>query len=281
MTTCNAQRPATLLLGGPAADESRESLIFTPAFPCGVEANATTGEATPLTSIMVYDGCVGEECPGDLVLVSGHVQTLRQERSGHIGPLVMEDCQANVARKQPRVKLRITHCSSMTSLIIDSDSSVAVPAGKVWIEALVPGANPNDVSFAFGRWQEYGSLNVPVQMWEDTRLEVRACPLRGCCPCGTLSERLLFVFDGELDGILLTPRGARELAVSVESLGVPADIRVEYLSQLTAASRVGSDTFAANDREAVTIFGDAPAINLSLPADEDFAAYVRWKVCGP
>lgn len=281
MTTCNAQRPVTLLLGGPAASEGRQSLVFTPAFPCGVEQNYTTGEQAPLVSIMLYDGCVGEDCPGDLVLISSRVQTLRQERSGVIGPVVMDDCGANVARKQPRVKLRITHCSSMTSLIIDSDSQVAVPAGKVWIEALVPGPSALDVSFANGRWQQYGSLTVPVQLWEDTRLEVYACPLRGCCPCGTLSERMAFVFEGAFDGRLITPRGARELAVSVDSLGVPADIRVEYLSQLAAASRIGADTFAANDREAVTIFGDAPAINLVLPADENFNAYVRWEVCGP
>jgi hypothetical protein len=280
MNTCNAQRPATLLLGGAAASEGRESLIFTPAHPCGVETNATTGEVAPLTSIMVYDGCVGEECPGDLVLISSRVQTIRQERSGVIGPFQMVDCGANVARKQPRVKLRVTHCASNTSLVIDSDSSIAIPAGKVWIEALVPGASALDVSFANGRWQEYGSLNVPVQLWEDTRLEVRACPLRGCCPCGTLSERMRFVFEGVLDGILLTPRGARELAVSVTSLGVPADIRVEYLSRLDAASDFGADTLAANDRDVVPLFGDAPAIALVLPADEDFDAYVRWKVCG-
>lgn len=281
MNTCNTQRPATLLLGGPAASESRESLVFTPEFPCGVEANYTTGEQTPLTSIMVYDGCVGEDCPGDIVLISGRVQSFRQERTGTIGPFVMEDCASNVARKQPRVKLRVTLCSSMTSLIIDSDSQVAVPAGKVWIEALVPGASALDVSFANGRWQQYGTLTVPVGVWEDTRLEVRACPLRGCCPCGVLTNRMLFV-DGPIDPQLIVPRGARTLAVSASALGVPADIRVDYLADLqNAASVIGGDTLAANNRNPVTLFGDAQAITLTHPTDEAFAAFVRWEVCGP
>lgn len=276
---CNPQRPATLLLGGPRSGE-RVMLAFTPDFPCGVEMSSDfTTVVAPLSRITIYNGCVGESCPGDLVLISSHVQSIESTRGGAIRPLAMDDCGASVARTQPRVKLEVQHCGTATRLIVDADSQVVVPAGEVVISALVPGPSPDDTDFAFGRWQEYGTETIPAETpWVDTRIEVRACPLRGCCPCGQLTENI-FGLAGSTTAqrTLLRPRGARRLAVTGAVAGAAAAVNFQYLRDLATA--FGAEAVNPASRAWVELFGDSQGLLISNT--DDAAIQLRWEICGP
>lgn len=258
---CNPQKVATLLLGGAQASEYRTSLAFTPQFPCGVEYGGDPLTFTPLTPIQVYNGCVGElDVPGAMVLVSARVQSAVRDSSGIVRPRAMEDCEPGIQRSQPRVKLRVTHCNRATSLIVDSNSQVVVPAGNVRIEALVPGpAEPDDTLPNLGAWVEYGSVDVGAETsWWDTRLEVMACPVQ-CCSCGVLTERVAITAGSPQESrILMVPRGARKLSVHAVSL-----INVVYLSDADAnLPAFGSVDFTATDWYPDELFGDVPAILL-------------------
>lgn len=279
---CNLQRPSTLLLGGPQPDVERVTLAFTPAFPCGMESNTLQTIVTPLRRVLMFQGCVGRSCPGDLVVVHGRVQamdfTTPAGADAVRGPLSMDDCAANVQRSQPRVKLEIASCGLATRLIVDSDSSVVIPSGQVTIHALVPGPNPLDGSFNNGGWQEYGSLLVPGETpWTDTRVEVWACPATSCCPCGILSE----YFDNDtgltaVQRMLLRPRGARKLYFA--AAGAATNANIDMLRELDAASVIASETSGIGARFPVELYGDSPALVVA-PADQTVS--LRWEICGP
>lgn len=281
---CNPQKVATLLLGGSQSSEYRTSLAFTPQFPCGVEYGGDPLTYTPLRPIQVYNGCVGEpSVPGAMVLVAGRVQSaLTANPAGVMAPRAMQDCEPGVQRTQPRVKLRVTHCNRATSLIIDSNSQVVVPAGNVRIEALVPGPSASDATLVnFGEWREYGRIEMDGEEpgWWDTRLEVMACPV-ACCSCGTLTERIALAEGSPvLSRVFVTPHGSRRLYVSLDVAGAPTDVDVTYAQDFDLnLGAFGADTFAANNRRPQELFGDPPAIILE---DITGTALCTWEICGP
>jgi hypothetical protein len=205
---CSQTRPAVIPLGGPAADEDRLSLVFTPAEPCGVEIGPTVATRFPLRLLSVINTCFGDPtCPGEMSLLRASVQRLISLRGpGELKALHASSCEPNSDAKAPRVKLKVMSCGMAAPVWIDSDSEIVVPSGPAVIEIWGP-----------DNWIAYGRTTVEVEsIWEDVQLKIAVCPLSCYVPDGTLSTWLRFTNGSALvDRVLLVPRRARWLTVTL------------------------------------------------------------------
>lgn len=276
MEDCQA-RPGIVRMVGPFPRATRPSLVFNPAFPCGVERGSTFAAAddVPLKRIATFGACIDPE-PGAKTLVRGTVLArARAVPAGELRPVAPRVCDADVQNSALQVKLRVAHCDDPVPVIIDADSAVVMPAGQIQIDVLVPGDVPADPF----DWSTGVQQLAAPQTVLDVLLRVSACPLRGCyCPDGQLTEYLQFIdTEAAINRILLRPQRARSLEISQVGQG---SVNATFLRDLTGAlAGLGLVSFnSGNAIDYIRLAGASPAILLGLPAAGTSNVYVRWRI---
>jgi hypothetical protein len=246
---CTPGSPFVVNLQGPPADEDRLSLVFSPAFPCGVEIGATPATLAPLIKLAQWSGCLGDtDCPGQMVVVRSSVQRLIQSlpaeerrRVGHIS-----ECEGDTA--EPRVKIEITHCGNAAPVWIDSDSSIVVPAGPAVIQIWGPGPD----AAGAGAWVADRAVDIELAdtAWADVWVKITGCPCTCDDPNGILTTWLNYsepAWAAIADRVFLRPRRARKMGInSVNSgTGVAVNQSVLFWGQDPSAGLGGTQMGAA------------------------------------
>jgi len=277
------ERPGlSVWIGGVAAGEERDGLIFDVANPCGLEVNAARSDVAPLRRVTLWRGCLQYTgAPGERVTVSGHV--LSRSRDG-IGPgritwSPLDPCGPGVVSSAPRIKLAVSSCGVPGEVIIDSDSQISVPAGEVTIDALIPAGSTAAGAGRDDGWQVLGTVELDSpQTFEEVQLIVRACPPSNeWTPGGVLTEWMPLDFEVPDGRVLVRPRRARSLAVQASDVGVPfapRAVTVEWRQTLTRG--IGATTFAAASQQIVDPWGAAPFLRV-LPSASG-RAVLRWGI---
>lgn len=276
---CPSTDGLMLRIGGPAPDGvNRRSLVFTPTFPCGIERGPgfAAADDAPLVRIATMKVCVGDGCdPSRMVLIRGHVQAGDSTRGvGVIDPRTFDVCEG--ASSAPRVKLEIQSCKWAGSVIIDSDSEIAVPSGDVSINVLAPGPNAAGLG-AFVRGQTTIAAPTP---WQDVTLRIGACPLDCYTPPGVLTEWIAGITDvvgSPQDRTLIRPRRARRLEMdNRDNAGAAATVQVDFFQELAAITSLGRVVFATTP-VTKNMVGAAQAIQL-LGVAAGVNTYITWEV---
>lgn len=256
----------SVLVGG-YAGEDRVGLVFDSDNPCGMELSAAGINVAALRRVQLWSDCLqftGE--PGERVIVSGHVLARTEVReAGIFRSSVLNPCGVGVVSSLPRVKLAISSCSIPGEVIIDSDSQISIPAGRVTIELLLPG--PNDLGTE--GWEVLGSIDVPSgAAYEQAQVVVRACPPSTEWIGGVLTEWL--PLDAETPGerVLVKPRRARTLALHArDNAGPPfgpASVNVEWRRTLTQS--VAATTVPVNTQQTIDPWGAMPFVRVNPSA---------------
>jgi hypothetical protein len=271
LADCNEQRPWVTTVHGPQADEDRDGLIFSAEFPCGVETDAT-GEAVnmqPLVELDAATGCVGGLCPGDMVLVRGHVQA--RNRVAGVGRERFQSipgCEGVSAH--PRIKLAVRSCGWRGPIIIDSDSAVVVPAGQVDIQVLGP-----------NNWSRGAiDVDVPEQAWTDVSVRVSVCPTTCCSWEGVLTEYATIDVADPTPLMLVRPRRADALIISAATaVGGPMNATVIWLPDVDApvTDNLGATTFQSTFPVLYSPVGAAAALTVA-PAAGIARMSARWRI---
>jgi hypothetical protein len=268
----------TLRIGGPQPDEDRNSLLFTPTFPCGVERSVAfnADDDAPLVRIATGKFCLGDECdPTRLVLLRGHVQAIDSQRGpGVIDPLNIDACEG--ASAAPRVKIEVWPCGWPGGVIIDSDSEIVVPAGDTSINVLAPGPRVGGVLAGTGGWVRGRTTLADTTSWTDVTLRIAACPLDCYVPPGVLSEWFIGIDDTTdvADRILIRPRRARRLELGgIAAAAIETFLLQDLAGALPAMGRVVWPTTPTT----LNITGAFQSLIVTGQA-AGTAGFMRWEV---
>lgn len=292
---CTRAHPWTVLLGGPVAGQDEmQSLTFDVANPCGTEISSADESSHPLQVIQQTSTCVdvcadeyerktdcGMLCPrppsndGHHAIVTGHVQgRLVEHGSGPWVPAVIGACQG--FNRVPRLKLAIESCGIPGAVLIDADTSIIVPAGKISVKVLAP-----ESFFAAGSGPvlgEEGSIT-------DVTLRVTVCPLQDAyVPNGQLTGWLTFVQAATVtQRTIVVPRRARRFQINATTQpgGVSSNVQVDLFDGDPAGGGflIGSQVFQSGFPLEWSIIGSASHILVQgVAAGISYTTYFRWEI---